>query len=119
MKTDNSEVFTRLSDGTLLLRREDGSYRPVESQTDIGRLSRMTDSEIEKWSQEDEDHPELDDHFWANADIAPRGKTAISIKLDSDILGWFKSHGKGYQTRMNEVLRIYVASQKSAAKKTG
>ncbi|MGB3535733.1 MAG: BrnA antitoxin family protein [Microcoleaceae cyanobacterium] len=55
------------------------------------------------------DIPELDDQFWENAEIVkPVTKKLISIRLDSDILDWFKSQGKGYQSSINNVLRSYV-----------
>ncbi len=38
---------------------------------------------------------------------APRQKTRLTLRLDSDILDWFKSHGRGYQTRINALLRAY------------
>ena len=38
----------------------------------------------------------------------PRGKTSVHLRLDSDIVDWFKTHGKGRLTRMNAVLRAYV-----------
>lgn len=51
--------------------------------------------------------------FWKDARVvAPRGKTSVHLRLDSDIVDWFKSHGKGHLTRMNAVLRAYVDSQK-------
>ncbi|GBF82668.1 BrnA antitoxin family protein [Aphanothece sacrum] len=55
------------------------------------------------------DIPELDEHFWANAKmVKPTAKKAISIRIDEDILDWFKNQGKNYQTMINTVLRSYV-----------
>ncbi len=60
------------------------------------------------------DIPELDDHFWENAKMVnPITKKSISIRLDSDILDWFKSQGKGYQSIINNVLRTYVNHQQN------
>jgi len=60
------------------------------------------------------DIPELDGHFWENAKmVKPITKKAISIRLDSDILDWFKSQGKGYQSIINNVLRSYVNHQQN------
>jgi uncharacterized protein (DUF4415 family) len=60
------------------------------------------------------DIPELDDNFWKKAKmVEPIPKKSISIRLDTDILEWFKSQGKGYQTSINNVLRTYVEHQKS------
>ena len=57
--------------------------------------------------------PPLDEHFWKNARLVlPRGKTSVHLRVDSDIVEWFRSHGKGHLTRMNAVLRAYVDAQK-------
>ncbi|MEG4148367.1 BrnA antitoxin family protein [Microcoleus sp. Pol12B5] len=55
------------------------------------------------------DIPELDANFWVKAKlVTPLTKQAISLRVDSDVLDWFKSQGKGYQSLMNAVLRSYV-----------
>ena len=57
---------------------------------------------------------ELPDGFWDDAEIVePKTKTAISIRVDADVLEYFKSQGKGHLTRMNAVLRSYVDAQRS------
>ena len=45
----------------------------------------------------------------------PRGKTSVHLRLDNDIVDWFKDHGKGHLTRMNAVLRAYVDAHKRSA----
>lgn len=55
----------------------------------------------------------LGDDFWKDARVVmPRGKTSVHLRLDSDIVEWFKAHGKGHLTRMNAVLRAYVDAHK-------
>ncbi len=55
------------------------------------------------------DIPETDEAFWADAKVEiPSGKTAISIRIDNDVLNFFKKQGKGYQAKINAVLRSYV-----------
>ena len=55
------------------------------------------------------DIPELDESFWNEAEmIRPQNKKAVSLRLDHDVLEWFKAQGKGYQTLMNSVLKSYV-----------
>jgi len=55
------------------------------------------------------DIPELDASFWEKAQLVqPMTKQAISLRVDSDVLDWFKNQGKGYQSLMNAVLRSYV-----------
>jgi uncharacterized protein (DUF4415 family) len=42
----------------------------------------------------------------------PAGKTSVHLRLDSDVVEWFRAHGKGHLTRMNAVLRAYVEAHK-------
>ncbi len=49
---------------------------------------------------------------WASLNVAwPQPKQAISLRIDQDILAWFRAGGPGYQTRMNAVLRAFVDAQ--------
>jgi len=51
--------------------------------------------------------------FWSNARVVmPSGKTSVHLRLDSDVVDWFKATGKGHLTRMNAVLKAYVDAQK-------
>jgi uncharacterized protein (DUF4415 family) len=51
--------------------------------------------------------------FWSEARVVmPRGKTSVHLRLDSDVVEWFRANGKGHLTRMNAVLRAYVDAQK-------
>ena len=85
---------------------------PEDSQTDWKRVKDMTEAEIEVAAASDEDAQPTDEEFWANAEVVmPQPKRAISLRVDSDVLEWFKSHGSGYQTRMNAVLRAYMEAQ--------
>ena len=59
------------------------------------------------------DIPELDDDFWANANVVmPKPKEQISIKVDREVLDYFRKDGPGYQTRMNAVLKSFVAAHR-------
>ena len=60
------------------------------------------------------DIPELDEDFWKNARIVePRDpKRQLTIRFDADVVDWFRARGKGYQSRMNAVLRAYVDAQR-------
>jgi uncharacterized protein (DUF4415 family) len=58
----------------------------------------------------------LHEDFWKNARVVmPRGKTSVHLRLDTDIVEWFKKSGKGHLTRMNAVLRAYVEAHKKAS----
>ena len=77
------------------------------SQTDWTRLEAMRDEDIDF-----SDIPELSDAFFKNAVLRlPQPKAKVCIRLDQDILEWFKSQGKGYQTKINAVLRAFKESQ--------
>ena len=58
------------------------------------------------------DAPEVEslgEEFWKQARVVmPRGKTSVHLRLDSDIVDWFRGQGRGHLTRMNAVLRAYV-----------
>ncbi len=55
------------------------------------------------------DIPEADADFWRRAELQmPQPKKGIYIRLDTDVLTWLKSNGKGYQTRMNAILRALM-----------
>lgn len=74
----------------------------------------MTDAEIRARRAGDENFPEID---WENADVVlvePIVKVPISIRLDSDVIEFFKDAGKGYQKRINQILRSYMEHQKKA-----
>ena len=73
----------------------------------------MTDAEIEANARSDPDNPPLTAAWFKKAVLVyPDGKTLISIRLDPDVLAWFKRQGKGYQTRINAVLRAYVQAHR-------
>ena len=84
----------------------------------LARLRRMTEREIERTSP-----PELaglPGDFWDEADlvVAPP-KQAISLRVDQDVLNWFRKQGPRYQTRMNAVLRSYVSRAKAGPRRKG
>jgi uncharacterized protein (DUF4415 family) len=77
----------------------------------------MTDDEVEAAIANDPDWAEFNDLDWSDAVLViPPKKTAISIRVDEDVLDYFKSQGEGYQRRINAVLRSYML-QKAKPKK--
>ena len=78
------------------------------SKTDWKRVRAMKDKDIEL----SDEHPEAEMHHIVRG-IARRGlkpvspKASIALRLDADVLEWFKSQGPGYQTRINAVLRAF------------
>jgi uncharacterized protein (DUF4415 family) len=70
---------------------------------ELKRLAERPDSEIDL-----SDIPELTEKFWANAVRNPyyrAVKQQLTVRLDADVVAWLRRKGKGYQTRMNSVLR--------------
>lgn len=77
-------------------------------KTDWSKFDALTDEDIAKAVAEDPDAAPLDID-WSTAKVYfPRPKHAMSLRIDPDVLAFFKATGKGYQTRMNGVLRSYM-----------
>lgn len=73
-------------------------------KSDLAKLDAMRDQDIDY-----SDIPELDDSFLSRVVVEwPKEKKTITIRLDSDVIDWLKLQGKGYQTRINAVLRAYM-----------
>jgi uncharacterized protein (DUF4415 family) len=88
-----------------------------KGKTDWARLDAMTDEEVEASIANDPDWAEFKDIDWSDAVlVVPARKKAISIRVDEDVLDYFKSEGDGYQRRINAVLRSYM-QQKTKPKK--
>lgn len=76
----------------------------------------MTEEEIEEGIRRDPDS-DTANFDWSKAVlVTPRRKEAISIRLDDDVLSFFKSLGSGYQTRINAVLRHFMEQARSKRK---
>ena len=59
------------------------------------------------------DIPELDENFWESAVVEyPENKKPVTLRMDADVLQWFRSTGKGYQTRINAVLRSFYEAHR-------
>lgn len=58
------------------------------------------------------DIPELDDHFWRNAELVEPDRTEqVTLRVKRSVLAYFRAPGKGYQSGMNRVLESYVRAQ--------
>jgi len=61
---------------------------------------------------------DLPDDFWADAQVVePAPKQAISLRVDADVLEWFKTQGPRYQSRINAVLRSYMSQRRQTSKR--
>ena len=82
--------------------------RLQNTSAEVEKPRRTRDEEIDY-----SDIPPTDSEFWADAVVAPPKKDRISIRLDADMLAWFRSKPR-YQTLINRVLRRYYEHQRSA-----
>ena len=90
----------------------ENSTGKVRDRTNLKRLDSLTDEEIEQAARSDADTLLLEECDMASLEVVmPERKQSISLRVDSDVLAYFKPFGKGYQTRMNAVLRTYMQAQ--------
>jgi len=84
-----------------------------KSRTDWARLNAMKDEDIDL-----SDSPAVTPEMFARA-VVRRGlkpvqrKEQLTLRIDSDVLDWFKRQGRGYQTRINQLLRAYMEAHKT------
>ena len=84
-----------------------------KSQTDLRRLRQATDANTVR----DGDAPEWTPEMFASA-VARKGlkparkKALMSLRIDADVVEWFRAQGSGYQSRMNALLRAYMEAHK-------
>ena len=84
-------------------------------RTDWARVDALTDEDIEVAMRGDPDWANLVDFDWSDVVVVvPRKKKAISIRLDEDVVDFFRGQGSGYQTRVNAVLRHFMEKTKKS-----
>lgn len=80
-----------------------------KSRTDMARLRQMTEVELDRKIAADPDWNSIPEDWHLKAEAAmQRPKQLLSLRVDADVLEWFKRQGRGYQTRMNAVLRSFM-----------
>ena len=87
-----------------------------KGKTDWAAVDALTDEDITKAVANDPDAVPLDIDWSDAVLVVPPRKQAISIRVDEDVLNFFKKEGDGYQRRINAVLRSYM-QQKAKPKK--
>jgi uncharacterized protein (DUF4415 family) len=84
------------------------------NSTDWSRLRKMSATEIRKGIAANPDARATDARFWKTAKvIMPTPKEIVTMRLDADLLRWFRRE-RGYQTRINAILRAYMQAHESA-----
>ena len=103
----SEESITRVSLQELI-------HRKGKGRTDWERLRREEEQGIEP--EPDPDEGEFD---WSRARVVmPASKTGVYMRLDDDVIAFFKEAGRGYQVRINAVLRSYMEAHRPAANAT-
>ncbi|MBK8210958.1 MAG: BrnA antitoxin family protein [Rhodospirillales bacterium] len=92
------------------------SVRGLVTEADWRRADSLTEADIKRAVADDPDAaPLLDDAWFRSAEVVmPERKRVISIRLDKDVLDYFRSRGPQYQTRINAVLKAYVQAKTNA-----
>jgi len=89
-------------------------YTSQKSETDWARIDAMTDDDIDY-----SDIPPLTPEMFANGIVRknfvaiPR-KSQLTLRIDKDVIQFFKDQGRGYQTKINQLLRAYMDAHKAA-----
>src|SRR5438105_4926523 len=91
-----------------------------KSASDLRQLATLQDSHVVV----DDDAPAWTPEMFARAVVKrgltpPRGKTLLSLRIDADVVEWFRAQGRGYQSRMNALLRAYMDAHRHSRKRAG
>src|ERR1700689_1913414 len=86
---------------------KDGNSTKKRSRTDWKRIDAMRDEDIDF-----SDIPEQGSDFFKHAILWPGPKKQITLRIDPDVLTFFRQHGRGYQSTINAVLRKYMEARK-------
>jgi uncharacterized protein (DUF4415 family) len=89
---------------------KNGKSTKKRSRTDWKRIDALRDEKIDY-----SDIPRQGADFFSTAIVWPGPKKQITLRLDPDVLAFFRRNGKGYQTTINAVLRKYVEARKGRA----
>jgi uncharacterized protein (DUF4415 family) len=108
----NRDNIKRFSQADLEARRA-----RIPSETDLARIAAKSEDELKQDIASDPDFSNQAEDWFLSADmLMPTPKKLLSLRLDSDVIDWFKQQGPGYQTRMNAVLRAFIQqAEKSRA----
>ena len=99
----NSAIKKNTKKVTVVKKRTKGSWKNSMTPEQWQNFYNMKDADVNT-----SDIPEISADMWQNAKVVmPKNKKAISLRIDEDMLSWFRKHGKGYQSFMNSVLRSY------------
>jgi uncharacterized protein (DUF4415 family) len=95
-----------------ITRRKLGEVR--DDRTDWKRVDALTDTDIARAIKDDPDTFNVDRDWFQQAMVLrpAQDKEPVTVRLDSDMLAWFRRQGRGYQTRINAILRAYYEAHR-------
>ncbi|MBI5695974.1 MAG: BrnA antitoxin family protein [Nitrospirae bacterium] len=88
----------------------------AESRTDLKRVDAMTDEELERLIAEDADERDLRPDWTKARLVMPEPKQSVHLRLEQEVVEFFKAQGKGHITKMQAVLKAYVNAHRPHAK---
>jgi len=110
-------IYTDLDDQTRRIisawkaeKHEQKAYFSISKpKTDWDELDTLTDEQVRTGIEADPEAHPTDEVFWKTAkSVMPQPKETMTIRIDADVLEWFRKQGRGYQTRINAILRSYM-----------
>ena len=88
------------------------ALRAERGPTDMSRARAKTEAELERDIASDPDWRDIPRTWYEAAEaVMPVPKKLLSLRLDTDVVDWFRQQGPGYQTRINAVLRTFMMQQ--------
>ena len=100
------------------MKKKNISHKSQTDQTDWNSIDKLRDKDIDF-----SDNPEVTAEMFAKA-VLRKGlkpvvrKTQVTLRIDEDVLTWFKKQGKGYQTRINSLLKAYKEAHQNESGRT-
>lgn len=95
---------------------EELKAKRTKSRTDLSKLDALSDKKLNRMIAEDEDERNVRPDWTRAKLIVPRAKQSVHLRLDRDIVDFFKGLGKGHITKMQAVLGTYVQAHKHHSK---
>jgi uncharacterized protein (DUF4415 family) len=87
-----------------------------EDRTDFARIDALTEADLERAIAADPDWRDVPRDWHRDAEaVMPRAKVPVSIRLDADLVAYFRGQGRGWQTRVNAILRAYANARRGGA----
>jgi uncharacterized protein (DUF4415 family) len=96
-------------------RREDGTLVPTAGKTDWAALDAMSDAEISAAAEADPDAGPMTDEEWAKMKLQRPGKGSITIRIDQDLLDYYRAKPGRYQSNINQALRQEMERERESS----